>query len=357
MKRVVQFYFRFQTFFALISLGAGFALSMWRSKPIDTDLALIVQAITLVFLFILLIKEMQWRSGSWEPSRKLAQWWRFHEIASHFLLGGLLRGYAIFFIKSGGTQGSIAFLILISLLMLANELPIIQNRGTLVRSILWSMSLSCFLTYLIPRLTHRLDSWIFTYSLALAAVLILIAFYFLRKKTTPEFSLKLFLFPSLATLATYLTLYHLSFIPPVPLMLSRFDVAHLVQKDGATWYVMQQPQKLERWPWAPQDFSLRAGDKAVAVFKLVAPPQFVEQLVVRWEHKTSDGWKETDRIPVFIQGGRKDGFRGTTEKSNLWPGHWRVHIETTQAKEIGRLKFDVKQDTTNEYREFKASVF
>ncbi len=332
-------YARFQILFSLLSFVAGFSLSFWQQRPIDTDVALATQALTLLALFALILGELAWRGGAWTPSPRVANWWRWHELAQHFMLGGLLRSYTVFFIKSGGTNVSIAFLVLLTLILLANELPMVQNRGTLVRTILWALALSCFLTYLVPRLMHNLGPMIFTLSVGLAALLILLAYFFMRSRVTPEIRRNLFLWPGLATLAGYLMLYHLALIPPVPLMLSRFDVVHIVQKKEKDWLLFKAPQ--ENKLWSTIKFPLRPGDKAVVAFKLVAPPLFVEMLRVRWQWKTPQGWRETDAIAVKIQGGRKDGFRGTTEKSHLWPGDWRVLLETQAGREIGRLRFQV----------------
>lgn len=332
-------YARFQVLFSLLSFVAGFGLSFWQQRPIDTDKALALQALTLIALFVFLLGELAWRGGAWTPSPRMANWWRWHELAQHFMLGGLLRGYTVFFIKSGGTNGSIAFLVLLTLILLANELPMVQNRGTLVRTILWALALSCFLTYLVPRLMHNLGPMIFTLSVGLAALLILMAYFFMRVRVTPELRTKLFLWPGLATLAGYLMLYHLALIPPVPLMLARFDVVHIMQKTEKNWVLFRAPQ--EKKLWSRQVFPLRPGDKAVVAFKLIAPPLFVEELRVRWQWKTPQGWRETDAIAVKIQGGRKDGFRGTTEKSHLWPAEWRVLLETEGGREIGRLRFHV----------------
>lgn len=355
MKRLIDFFLRHQTVFALLSFVFGFAFGLWRERPIDTDLALLCQALLLIVVFVVLIGELSYYSGVWIPSSRLAPWWRFHELFSHFLLGGLLRGYTVFFIKSAGFNGTLIFLVLITLLILANELPFVQSRGTMVRTILWSMALSCFVTYLIPRLMHRLDVTAFTIALLLTLVLILLATYFLSTRVSPHVLRPYFLWPSLGTLTFYLLLYHLALIPPVPLMLSRFEVAHLIQKDGKTWYLLQDDGP-EKYPWEAARFMYRPGDKAVAAFKLVAPAQFVEELNVVWEHRTTQ-WNVTDKIPVKLIGGRRAGFRGTTEKSQIWPGEWRVRIETLSGREVARLRFHIYPDSSESVRDFRATQF
>jgi len=355
VKAIFRFIAHYQTFFALISFVGGFAFGVWREQPIDTDLSLLSQFCILVIVFLLIIKELSYRSHLWTPSTKLIPWWRFHELFSHFLLGGLLRGYTVFFIKSAGLNGSMIFLVLITLLILANELPFVQNRGTLVRTVLWSLALSCFVTYLIPKLMHRLDTTAFTFAILITLIVILLASWLIRKRVTRELLLSFFLWPSLATLMSYLTLYHLALIPPVPLMLARFEIAHRVQKEGKEWYLFQD-DRFDKKLWEPERFMYQPGDKVVAAFRLVAPAQFVEELVVRWEYKDKD-WSTTDMIPVKLIGGRKAGFRGSTEKNQIWPGEWRVRLETLSGREIGRLRFHIYPDSSMRVRDLKASRF
>jgi hypothetical protein len=46
--------------------------------------------------------------------------------------------------------------------------------------------------------------------------------------------------------------------------------------------------------------------------------------------------------PIRITGGRAEGFRGYGFKTKYSPGEWKVQIETTDGREIGRVYFDVE---------------
>ena len=54
------------------------------------------------------------------------------------------------------------------------------------------------------------------------------------------------------------------------------------------------------------------------------------------------GWALQDTIPIGILGGREQGFRGYGTKTRFQPGSWKVQIETTDAREIGRIYFSVE---------------
>ncbi|MNT64341.1 hypothetical protein D3C72_2022330 [compost metagenome] len=42
-----------------------------------------------------------------------------------------------------------------------------------------------------------------------------------------------------------------------------------------------------------------------------------------------------------ITGGRKNGYRGFSTKANYTAGEWRISVETTDGREIGRIYFEV----------------
>jgi hypothetical protein len=64
---------------------------------------------------------------------------------------------------------------------------------------------------------------------------------------------------------------------------------------------------------------------------------------MRWYWKPEGrGWALQDTIPINIVGGREQGFRGYGVKANYQPGPWKVQVETTDGREIGRVYFDLE---------------
>ena len=78
-------------------------------------------------------------------------------------------------------------------------------------------------------------------------------------------------------------------------------------------------------------------------FRVFSPSRFSDQVLMRWYlHEAARGWVLQDTIPIKIVGGREEGFRGYGVKSKYQPGDWKVQVETTDAREIGRIYFSVE---------------
>ena len=54
-----------------------------------------------------------------------------------------------------------------------------------------------------------------------------------------------------------------------------------------------------------------------------------------------------------IRGGREEGFRAFTFKSNYEAGEWKILVETSSGAEISRLYFDVIKVEQSPSRTFK----
>jgi Protein of unknown function (DUF2914) len=73
-----------------------------------------------------------------------------------------------------------------------------------------------------------------------------------------------------------------------------------------------------------------------------SPSRFSDQVLLRWYRHESKGWALQDTIPIKIVGGREEGFRGYGVKTNYQTGAWKVQVETTDGREIGRIYFSIE---------------
>jgi hypothetical protein len=108
----------------------------------------------------------------------------------------------------------------------------------------------------------------------------------------------------------------------------------------------------------PELFKVRTGDKVIVLVSIFSPARFKDQVYLRWyfKHKI-EGWVLEDTIPLTILGGRKEGFRGYGSKQFYKLGNWRVIVETSDGREVGRINIKLKKDKSTDKRTFKTDIF
>src|SRR5207248_6075848 len=101
-------------------------------RRIDDVKVLIQQGLYLLFSGVLL--------GGIVVMRERAHRWA--QPALHFMLGTLLNAYVLFYVKSGSGLTAWVFFLVISILLLVNELPSVRRAGPVVLYALYSFSLT-----------------------------------------------------------------------------------------------------------------------------------------------------------------------------------------------------------------------
>ena len=147
--------------------------------------------------------------------------------------------------------------------------------------------------------------------------------------------------------------YFTQIIPPVPLALQHIGIYHEVAKEKGQYRLSTLTPTWYFWRSGDQQFEARAGDKVHCFMRIFSPSGFADQLQVRWLYKDSRrGWQSADAIPLQVSGGRTEGFRAHAYKSNYQPGRWRVQVETTDGREVGRIYLTIVADATTAEREY-----
>jgi hypothetical protein len=165
--------------------------------------------------------------------------------------------------------------------------------------------------------------------------------------------------PSLGVQAVLLALFVLRLVPPVPLSLMEIGIYHDVVRDQSGAYEVRRLPASWWTFWSTDDrtFLARPGDRVFCFFRVFAPIRFEDEVRVHWAYwQAGDGWVSSDAVPVVVRGGHERGFAGYTYKQNWRPGDWRVTIETTDGREIGRRAFMVKRDDEQAERQLLTDV-
>jgi len=262
-----------------------------------------------------------------------------------FFLGTLLNVYTVFFFKSSSLLVSFSFMLVMIGLLLLNEFDPFRRLGVAFRFALLSLCGLSFCATVVPMVFGRVGTLVFLVSMATACVPMLALAAGVRRWAPDRYlaARQQMLVPFGVMLIVFLGAYVLRVIPPVPLSIPFIGVYHGVERTDAGYRLSHERALWRFWHHGDQHFEAQPGDKLYVFFRIFSPARFSDQVTMEWYWKPKgSGWKRQDGIPIAIVGGREEGFRGYGVKTNYQPGEWKVQVETTDGREIGRIYFDVE---------------
>jgi hypothetical protein len=321
---------------------AGFLFDILTLGRIDSWLTIGQQAVYLLAITVVLV-QMLLVEGQPEPDLAAAsrpkRWYlEYRNPAIHFLLGALLSAYTLFFFKSSSLLVSCGFMLALVVLLLANESARVKALGLHFKFALLGLCYLSFFAYVIPVFVGQIGLVVFLLSMAVGCVpLAAIAFWVSQEKK------RTILVPLGCVVIVFLASYLFRLIPPVPLSIPFMGVYHGVERSDVGYKLTHQRPAWRIWENGDQQFSAQPGDKVHVYFRIFSPSRFSDQVLMRWYHRDEGrGWVLQDTIPIRIVGGREEGFRGYGFKSKYQPGEWKVQVETSDEREIGRIYFSLE---------------
>ena len=269
---------------------------------------------------------------------RLQRWYlEYRNPAIHFLLGALLSAYTLFFFKSSSLLVSFGFMGVLVVLLVANESARFKALGLPFKFALLGLCYLAFFAYVVPVLIGQTGLAVFLLSMAVGCVpLVAVAFLAAAERKAR------ILVPLGCVLIVFLTFYLFRIIPPVPLSIPFMGVYHGVERTDAGYRLTHERPFWRIWHNGDQRFRAQPGDKVHIYFRVFSPSRFSDQVLMRWYRYENTGWALQDTIPIKIVGGREEGFRGYGFKTNYQTGKWKVQVETTDGREIGRIYFGVE---------------
>jgi hypothetical protein len=337
---------------AVLSFICGFFFDFMTVQRLDSWHT-IVQQLVYIALITLVLMQIFLEQG--RPRRDIAalpalkRWYYEYRIAAiHFFLGTLLNLYTIFFFKSSSLLVSASFMAFLVFLLIANESKRLKSKGLSFKFGLLSLCIFSFFAYVTPIFVGSIGPGVFLASMSIGTLPLSAASVWVRNSAPELFprARRQVLVPLGCVLAGFLVFYALRLIPPVPLSIRFIGVYHAVEKTDDTYRLSHERPFWRFWENGDQEFFAQPGDRVYVFFRLFSPTRFADQVLMRWYWKdTARGWALQDSIPIKIVGGREQGFRGYGFKSNYRPGEWKVQIETTDAREIGRVYFNLQTES------------
>lgn len=358
---------KYEKYFPAAFFVGGFVFDIITLSRVDDWLSIIQQAVYLLIIIQILKYKIFEQAQTWQPGPRMAKWWSYSDEALHFILGSLLSSYTLFYFVSSSLSTSFLFMAIIFALLIANEFPQLQKSGLILKFALFSICLFSYL-FIITALTLGFVGILsFLISLALGTLLPFVMFKQLSSLNLPNIDLKkTLLVPPAAIAVLLISLYTLKLLPPIPLSAQFMGIYHEVEKvrsteangEAKTKFLLRYSRPFWKfWQNGDQDFVAQPGDKIYCFVRIFAPNNFKDRVVYHWLKKYPTGWQTMDKINNDISGGRTEGFRGFAIKSNFEPGDWRVQLETTDGREIGRISFTVTLSDLNPDRTYKLDYY
>jgi Protein of unknown function (DUF2914) len=339
----------------------GFVFDVLTLSSVDDPFSLIQQVVYLIIIAVLLIWEFKVQALQIPVVGFKSKIWQYRSLILHFFLGSLLSIYSLFFIKSSSLFASFAFILGLLAIMVLNEMSFVQKGKLYFKVALFVLCLFSFFSLIVPTLLGFVG-WIpFLLSLGLTGIVI----WGLVKNLQKSIQDKKLLFqtltgPGLAVLSFFTLFYFMGWVPPVPLSIKDIGIYHDVTVVEGNYQLKYEREWWKFWQKGAQDFKALNGDKIVVFASITAPGRFDDQIIFHWSlYNKKKGWQTQDRIPITIKGGRQKGFRGYGIKQNFTSGEWRIQVETTNGREIGRIYFDVvkSEEPAPFEHQFRTDIF
>lgn len=353
IERAHSLYKQYERFVPAAAFGFGFLFDVLTLQRIDELATLLQQAIYLLIAIALITVELIGQVRAVTPPRPLRKLWQYREFFLHFVLGSLLSSYVIFYFKSASALTSFIFIGLLAALLTINEFMRFGKSQIQVHMAMISMSLISYFASLIPILLGFIGFFPFLLSVATSVAVLTLLYRYLKPKLRGKDSLirTEVLIPSIATHLIFIALYMAHVIPPVPLSVSYMGIYHGVEKKNGNYILTYTHPWWRFWENGDETFLARPGDQLIGFAQVYSPTRFKEKLQFRWSSLNARGnWEPQDAIPIEVSGGREEGFRIAIIKKNYHPGEWRMHIETRDNREVGRLGFTIISDESTTQR-------
>lgn len=349
-RRATAFYHRHQRIAPIVFFFAGVAWDTATLNRIDAwGDNLLLLAYILIVGGLIMVAALVDQGVLKDPRLKKYEEW--FPAGIQFFLGALFSAYVIFYSQSASLTETSAFLVLLVILLVANEFIHQRLFNLYLLFALYFLAVFSFLTFFIPVVARQVNYLTFVAAGVLAVGIVGVMQGFLwrrgvfpqRRQVALAFGIVVVLFGGLNVF------YHQNWIPPVPLALRHGGVYHHVEKlrneAGETVFRLryEQPPWYAFWERSDAVFHRAPGERVYCFTAVFAPTDLEKRIYHEWRYwdEAQQAWISTDRIGYDITGGREFGYRGYTMKQHVRPGRWRVEVQTADGRLLGRIRFRI----------------
>lgn len=340
-------YERHERYISSVALIAGFIVDNITLSRIDR---LFENIVLFTYLFvagvgIVLINISE--QGRW--GGRFSTLHNFFLIVIQFSFGALFSAFTIFYFRSSSLIASWPFILFLVSLLFANEILKTRYQKLLFQITIFFVTIFSLTIFYVPIVTKTMGVWTFLMSGVISLVLVTLFIYLLHyfvPERVKKAKKALVLSIGLVFVAINF-FYFTNIIPPIPLSLKDVGVYHLVSKQLDGYKVEKEIRPWYEIFFPFERISLSPNNPIYVLSSVFAPTHLNTDIVHRWEYfdEKDKRWKTASEIRFAIEGGADNGYRGFSQKTALFPGYWRVDIETPRGQTIGRLKFRIVNTT------------
>lgn len=344
--RVIGWYQRYERYLIPLALVVGLVSDFILFQYTNTQLVFTILAghLTLASAMIALI-----HYGDAEAVLPIWRWLKyirlFAPVALQFSFGALLSSFFIFYWFSGSFFSSWPFITLVVFLLVSNDVLKKYYLRLPVAIGVYYFILFSYFALVLPYLLSTIEPWVFVVA-GLVSLGIMLLYVGALSLIVPRILKSRFVLGNivLVVFVGLHILYFMNLIPPVPLSIRDAGVFHLVERTSAGDYLTRGEGRSPIYEFFFGRIIHHTEGTPVYVYTAIfAPTKFATRVAHHWyQYDTSARtWRSIDRIVYPISGGRDDGYRGFTQRTNVYPGKWRVDVETERRQVIGRITFEI----------------
>ncbi len=345
VRHIRNFYGRYERPISSFSLILGFVFDVFTLRRADTlfENLWILGYLLVIGLFIILIHLKETEAGG-EKNPSSAHFWYVNIL--QFAFGGVFSAFLVLYFRSADIFVAWPFIAILAIIFIGNEFLKKHYIRLSFQISLYFLSIYWFAIFVIPVILRKIGPEIFLFSGLVSLILIslFIKLLFRLIKDRLEKSRKLITFLVLTIFTLVNVLYFTNWIPPIPLSLKDAGIYHSIKKNGEGSYVISYEDKSwkEYFSFYP-DFK-KMAQKSVYAFSAIFSPKGLDLTVLHeWQHydEAQKKWKTEGIVNLPVLGGRDNGFRTYSVRSNMTSGKWRVNVKTEEGQIIGRLRFTI----------------
>jgi len=326
------------------AMAGGFAFDNVSYGRVDHP---VTQTLLLVYLLVaaVSITLLHYLEGRTETEGLVAKLRGTLPAVAQFVFGSLWSAFLVFYARSGTLAASWPFLLILAAIFIGNEVFRVYHSRLIFTAVLFFFALLSYAIFMVPVFTHTIGT--FTFLLSGAAAVVVFAFFlkllnWVSSTRLGEVRWQIAV-GVCAVFAAVNGLYFLNVLPPLPLALQKVDVFHSIKRIGPVYYALGEQQSWNVYLGIPPIIH-KIDREPIYVFSAVfAPIKLSTTVVHRWQRYDSKTgqWVAKQNVTFSIIGGRGNGYRGYSKRTNPEPGLWRVDIDMVDGRLIGRTEFAV----------------